>query len=767
MHDCPASSPTAAFSPASLARVGRLIRKELTEILRDRRTILTLVLMPLLLYPLLTVAFQQYLLSFQVNNVFVLGFASDKEEDIFRAMVDLEDDGRPRDDKEKAPPVRKRVFKALVKEDVEKMVRDGDVDVGIRLKNLDDLLNRRTIVLDADVLFLPESSTALTLQAMVERALAARNAERLENLLKRGAARGKELRKEMRERNLAASVVGLMALQNGPLLGGARVEAFLSWPPQPPPLFSRVLKIRKVALESPAGKAISLAALIPFILILMTITGAVYPAIDLTAGERERGTLEILVAAPVPRLALLFAKYMAVLTVAVLTALINLGAMFVTLKLSGWGKMLLGENELELEHVLALLGLLVLFAAFFSAVLLILTSFARSFKEAQAYLIPLMLASMGPGLAGMLPKLTLSGALAVTPLINIVLLARDVFEGGATPLSVGLVIGSTLIYAAAAIAVAARIFGAEEVLYSEQSGWNDFLRRPRKPQPAASVSNALVCLALMVPINFVLRGLFLFFHAEQPDPIDTLVFMSLLSVLLFAVLPAVAAYWSRLTWRESFSLKQASWLSVLGSAILGLTLWPIVVQIRCWIPTNLSAEMQEKIAGSLTTAGPMLALPLAVGALLEELFFRGYLFTALLKSARPATVIVVTSGLFGLMHCIIGGNLGQEQVLTATLLGLVLGCIRWRTGSVLPGMALHLLHNLAIFTIVQTLAQGDGNIEAWTDHVPLVWLLTSAAGILAGSSLLYFGGARPSSPTPRSAIIDTRFTVGTSHGGGQ
>ena len=82
----------------------------------------------------------------------------------------------------------------------------------------------------------------------------------------------------------------------------------------------------------PAGRAapFSLATLVPLVLILMTITGAVYPAIDLTAGERERGTLETLIAAPISRMSLLIAKYLAVLTVAVLTALVNLIAMSVT-----------------------------------------------------------------------------------------------------------------------------------------------------------------------------------------------------------------------------------------------------------------------------------------------------------------------------------------------------------------------------------------------------------------------------------------------------
>src|SRR5256885_5434426 len=101
--------------------------------------------------------------------------------------------------------------------------------------------------------------------------------------------------------------------------------------------------VRKIDEPIPLeSNQLSLTAVIPLILILMTITGAVYPAIDLTAGERERGTLEILVAAPIPRLELLFAKYVSVLTVAVLTALVNLGTMTLTLRFSGLGALVFG-----------------------------------------------------------------------------------------------------------------------------------------------------------------------------------------------------------------------------------------------------------------------------------------------------------------------------------------------------------------------------------------------------------------------------------------
>src|SRR5581483_4308634 len=121
--------------------------------------------------------------------------------------------------------------------------------------------------------------------------------------------------------------------------------------------------------------ALKLAAFVPLVLILMTMTGAVYPAIDLTAGERERGTLEVLIAAPVPRVSLLFGKFVAVAAVAVLTALVNLGAMNLCLLMSDWlyggvSERVVGSGGLRLLTFVKIFPLVVLFAVFFSAVLL-------------------------------------------------------------------------------------------------------------------------------------------------------------------------------------------------------------------------------------------------------------------------------------------------------------------------------------------------------------------------------------------------------------
>src|SRR5262249_34610352 len=264
----------------------------------------------------------------------------------------------------------------------------------------------------------------------------------------------------------------------------------------------------KTTAKVDSGKGwLSLAALVPLILILMTITGAVYPAIDLTAGERERGTLEILVAAPIPRLGLLFAKYVTVLTVALLTALVNLVMMAVTLSVTGLGGVLFGSEGFSVVILLQVFGLLLLFAAFFSAVLLVLTSFARSFKEAQAYLIPLMLVSLAPGIIGLIPGLKLSGAMTVAPLLNIVLLGRDLFEHEAELGPAFVVSLSAFLYPVPALTLAARIFGAEGVLYNEQSSWGDLFRRPKEVQESGTVTAAMFCLAVMFPVYYVANAL--------------------------------------------------------------------------------------------------------------------------------------------------------------------------------------------------------------------------------------------------------------------
>ena len=215
------------------------------------------------------------------------------------------------------------------------------------------------------------------------------------------------------------SPVGVVAARYLMRLAAAANEGFLAFRLQGTKAVQRIPPVQiqaTVLTAGPEKRSTALAALLPLVLVLMTMTGAVYPAIDLTAGERERGTMEILMAAPIPRLSLLLAKYFAVVTVALLTALMNLSVMTATLFALGLGTHLFDSPWVFALVLVEVLGLLVLFAAFFAAVLLTITSVARSFKEAQAYLIPLMILALAPAVMSLLPGLSLHGVYFYVPL---------------------------------------------------------------------------------------------------------------------------------------------------------------------------------------------------------------------------------------------------------------------------------------------------------------------------------------------------------------
>ena len=377
MEDSSSDSPPLSFEPprpgGGLARLARLTLKELREILRDRRTIITLVLMPLLLYPLVSLGFKQVFLGSLPANAapkYRIVVPSDRVGEWVAAYMDIRDQrgayNAPDPPAEVEPgesPLPRVWF--YVNRDLEGALRNFQAEAAIRYKGEGtiDFQPNGDLEADFEVLYLDHTVIGRQAAEFIERRLARSNAA--------------FLRRRLGELRVSQRAVPVQA----ELIATANQERQAS---------------------------VSLVTLVPLILILMTITGAVYPAIDLTAGERERGTLEILVAAPVGRLGLLLAKYFSVLTVALLTAVVNLATMTVTILTGGMGPLLFGDSGLTVTIILQVLGLLVLFATFFSAVLLTLTSFARTFKEAQAYLIPLMVVSIAPGLLSLAPGLELT-----------------------------------------------------------------------------------------------------------------------------------------------------------------------------------------------------------------------------------------------------------------------------------------------------------------------------------------------------------------------
>ncbi|MBK6766045.1 MAG: ABC transporter permease [bacterium] len=168
-----------------------------------------------------------------------------------------------------------------------------------------------------------------------------------------------------------------------------------------------------------------------YFLIIMTLTGAFYAAIDLTAGEKERGTLETLLVSPASRRELVYGKFLATVVAALLTAILNLVSMGLTALYAVGMVDTAGSVGIAISWPSLLLVLVVLIplAVLFAGVSLAVAVTARSYKEGQGLLTPLIMVSVLPAMVSMVPGIELSPLLAVVPIANVSLLTRALMAG--------------------------------------------------------------------------------------------------------------------------------------------------------------------------------------------------------------------------------------------------------------------------------------------------------------------------------------------------
>ena len=212
-----------------------------------------------------------------------------------------------------------------------------------------------------------------------------------------------------------------------------------------------------------------LGGLLPYMIILLCLTGALYPALDLTAGEKERGTIETILASPVARADLVLGKFLVVLSMSLTTAVLALGSFAVTLAFASSFVERLSRGgapfSISMKAVAAVFFMVLPLAVLFSAALLAIALMAKSFKEAQSYVQPLIIAAIIPAIAAILPGVELNARLALVPILNVSLVSKEIFTGNYQWGLIGLIFGSSCTYAAAALFVAVRQFHREEVLF--------------------------------------------------------------------------------------------------------------------------------------------------------------------------------------------------------------------------------------------------------------------------------------------------------------
>jgi sodium transport system permease protein len=222
----------------------------------------------------------------------------------------------------------------------------------------------------------------------------------------------------------------------------------------------------------------TLGGMVPYFVILLCFTGAMYPAMDLTAGEKERGTLETLLSSPVSRTDIVLGKFLTVFSASVTSALLAVASMGVSFtygqkffNVSDSGSetdmrsAAMPHLQIGLHAVLAVLLMALPLSMLFSAVLLAISLFAKSYREAQTYVTPLTFLIVVPAVVSMLPGTELTARTALIPILSTSLVSKELVSGIYHWGYIGMIFGASCVYAVAAIAVAIVLFNREEVLF--------------------------------------------------------------------------------------------------------------------------------------------------------------------------------------------------------------------------------------------------------------------------------------------------------------
>jgi len=436
--------------------------------------------------------------------------------------------------------------------------------------------------------------------------------------------------------------------------------------------------------------AVLWSKILPFVLLLWALTGAFYPAVDLCAGEKERGTLETLLTSPAARSEIVWGKLLTVMIFSVVTALLNLASISVT------GSFVMSQIEnISRPSPWALLWVILVLvpvSALFSALCLALAALARSTKEGQYYLMPLAVVIFPLVTITMWPTVELTLGTSIIPITGAVLLLRALLESDyalaarfAAPVIV-VTVGCCL----AAIRWAVDQFNRESVLFRESERleiglWLRHLFFDRQPTP--SVPEAIACGILILTVQFFL-SLAMGQSIANTSLTQAVLIVQLAAIATPALLMTIVLTRSPV---QTLQLRAGRLMALPVAVLLAVCLHPVAVVISHLINElyPVSEVAQQQFSNMFDEVGvwQLLLLVAVVPAICEELAFRGFILSGLRHLGRKWQAIVLSAIFFGLAHQLL------QQSIGACLIGLVIGYLAVQTGSVWPCILYHMTHN--------------------------------------------------------------------------
>ena len=390
-----------------------ILIKELTDMIRDRRTIFMMVVMPLVVIPLLaTTAIK--LTQSQIEK------AKDKELRV--AVIG-----------ETAAP---ELFKRLSKEENFFLVTMTNAD-SARAMTAEQTLDG-VVIIPQDFSEFVEGDKQATIRLIFK------SSESLN-----AARRRIEAIIDQYDREIVNERIGRLQLDET--------------------LFDAIAIEREDVASTEEKFAENAGGFLPYIFIIFGFMGSIYPALDLGAGEKERGTLETILSSPASRFDIVMGKFLVVVLFSIATAfLAMLGVLIMVYQFLPTIETNITQTVMDMlgpRRIFIIMSMVLPVSAFFAAVALAISIFAKSFKEAQSMMAPLNIIIILPAMIGMLPGFELSAVTAAIPILNLSLATKAILGGSADPILIAEVYLSLFFLAGVSIYGCAKWFNREETLF--------------------------------------------------------------------------------------------------------------------------------------------------------------------------------------------------------------------------------------------------------------------------------------------------------------
>lgn len=619
-----------------MKKVQILVRKELLDILRDKKTLVMMVAVPMLLYPLIIIGmalFFSAMYSSKADQVYCIGYEADEKafgEELERVLEKHRDD---------------------LETEIELVPLKEQENCAAWL----EITGAETGVMRVTIHYTSASQDSRIGKQAAEELLELYRAELVRQRLEAEGLEESILHPVEYEAEDGATLTESMGMDMGGSIG--------------------------------------------LMLIATILLGAMYPAIDATAGEKERGTLETLLTLPVTNFQMILSKYISVALFTCVTAILSLlslggSVLFLMYGIADVGTLPGLSLTALLGAVPVLTAVLLVTALFCSALCMCFCVFAKSFKEANNYVTPVLLAVMFASMAGMLPTVVLDSRTALIPVVNVSLLVKQLISGHLNLALAGIVIGVNLACSILIIWVLAKLYDSETVLFGE--GFGSFRIFQKRSEIQGGTIPAPGDVVMTVAVLFLL-----ILYVGSAASVRLGFWGTGVNQLLILLVPLAVVWYLKTDVRRLFVLRKPDFRMIPGSLILYFGTYLLVLGIGnlfIWL-FPLSAQNVEAVFLPMVEQ-PLWALLLVTAVLpgiCEELLFRGFLFGSvreyLIKkgamSARTAVLwgMLCSSLVFGAFH------MSLVKLLPTALLGACFVWILWKSRSIYVTMFLHFFNN--------------------------------------------------------------------------